>query len=129
MKIARPSRTRMDIGLVPMINVVFLLLIFFLMTARLGAPPMEIEAAVAPDALARVPADTLYLAREGAVFFNAMSGDAAVWPALAAWASGCEGCALDLLADRNADAAGVVAILAELARIGIEDVSIVTQAP
>ena len=56
MNFAPPRNPRMaqDRAIVPMINVVFLLLVFFLMTASLTPPPpREITAPVAPHAPAR----------------------------------------------------------------------------
>ncbi|MCO8145428.1 biopolymer transporter ExbD [Rhodovulum tesquicola] len=70
-------------SIVPMINVVFLLLIFFLMSARI-APPEPFETtplrAAAQDPLA---GDTLYLSADGALAYGAARGEA-VFAALAA---------------------------------------------
>ncbi|WP_322867174.1 biopolymer transporter ExbD [Aquicoccus sp. G2-2] len=66
MDIPRPVRRPRGEAILPMINVVFLLLIFFLMTAEL-APPEPV--AVAP----RKPSVVLWLAQQFA-FFGAGRG-------------------------------------------------------
>jgi biopolymer transport protein ExbD len=68
-----------------MINVVFLLLIFFMMTSQF-APPRPIDITPPSISEAHMPDDrrtALYIDATGMVFFNDLQGDA-VWPALAA---------------------------------------------
>lgn len=72
----RPKRPRQSSeSIVPMINVVFLLLIFFLMTAQIAPPePFEVvlpSAESGEDPYADV---TLYVSREGQPGFNGLTG-------------------------------------------------------
>lgn len=81
-----PPRRAPEASLLPMINVVFLLLIFFLIAARMTPP--EPFAVTPPEAAAREAAEadglfTLYLGADGQPAFRDMLGDA-VMPALVA---------------------------------------------
>ncbi|HKL69341.1 biopolymer transporter ExbD [Salibaculum sp.] len=82
--IRRPRHLSRDGAIVPMINVVFLLLIFFMMTSRIApAPPVEVSPPEAnPQALAEGDA-MLWITAAGEPAFDGLRG-AAVWPALAA---------------------------------------------
>ncbi|WP_417258494.1 ExbD/TolR family protein [Celeribacter sp.] len=127
MKLSRTNRERLDIGLVPMINVVFLLLIFLLMTARLvSPPPLDISVPEAESDMARGEADTLYLSRAGVLVFNDSEGEAAALTALTGWAKNCIACQLNLMADQRASARALTSILSKLGAIGIEDITLVT---
>ena len=78
MDLSEPPKRRRTESIVPMINVVFLLLIFFLMSARI-APPDPFE--VAPpraDGFEGGPLDpaaALFLGAEGDVGFGAARGE------------------------------------------------------
>lgn len=70
-------------SIVPMINVVFLLLIFFLMTSEI-APP-EPFSVVPPDAATEAQADgifTLFLSAEGELAYQDVTGEEATLAAL-----------------------------------------------
>jgi biopolymer transport protein ExbD len=106
-------------SVVPMINVVFLLLIFFVMTATI-APPDPFAAR--PPSSARAGAaergEVLHLGRDGALAWGALRGEAA----LAALPAECAavrpgGCALP--------AAELAALLARLAEAGISEIRLV----
>ncbi|MCC6303843.1 MAG: biopolymer transporter ExbD [Rhodobacteraceae bacterium] len=123
MDLAAPPATRTrDDGIVPMINVVFLLLVFFLMVATL-APPEPF--AVAPPAAAGAPngaragGATLHVAADGRLAFEGAEGEAAL--AAAAAAAG----PLELRADRALAAAALARLLARLAGRGREEVRLV----
>ncbi|HDR29390.1 ExbD/TolR family protein [Rhodovulum sp.] len=106
-------RARAD-SIVPMINVVFLLLIFFLMSARI-APPEPFEAAP-PRAAAQDPVagDTLYLSGDGALAYGAARGEA-VFAALAARDTVHP---LVIRADAGVEAAALARLTARLAAEG-----------
>lgn len=134
---APPARKPQTESIVPMINVVFLLLIFFLMTSQI-APPEPIET-TPPEGESEVPAEadmTLFMGADGALAFRDVTGDELVLKALetariAFCADGaCEGRAappLRLKADENVPANVLAGILPALARAGFRDVELVTQ--
>jgi biopolymer transport protein ExbD len=126
MDFAPPRRRRPAEAIVPMINVVFLLLIFFLMSAQI-APPAPFDVSLPQsDAGARAgPADTLYMDAEGRLAFNAARG-AAVLEALAARAA--PGEPLQIRADARLEARALARFLPELAARGVAEVEIVTGA-
>jgi len=112
---ARPGRPRGE-GTVPMINVVFLLLIFFVMTATI-APP-DPFAARPPEAAATETSgrgETLHIGPDGALAFGAARGEAAL-RALPTDAP------LHIRADAALPAADLAAILARLAEVGVTDI-------
>lgn len=105
-----------------MINVVFLLLIFFLMTAQIAPPPpLEVELPTSEsDEAAEGPA-TLYLAADGTLAFREARGDA-VFAALAAEPPE----TLLIRADAAVPAARLAELLPRLAAVGITGTAIVT---
>ena len=108
------SRDRPE-NIVPMINVVFLLLIFFLMTAEI-APPPPVEVAP-PEATAETPAegaDVAYLMAGGTLAYGAARGEAA----LAALAAREAETPLTLRADAGVEAALLAALLPRLVAAG-----------
>lgn len=123
--------TRRDIGVVPMINIVFLLLVFFLMTASI-APPEPFETrppeAVTPDGAAG-PA-RLHVSAAGALAYGAASGPEALAAAIAeAAGQEGEGAVLVVQADAALPAASLARLLGRLAQGGIARVELVTVAP
>ncbi len=117
-----PPRRRMaGEPIVPMINVVFLLLVFFLLTAQI-APPDPVDV-VLP--IANAEADTsagaaLYLPADGDIAFGDLRGDDAIRAAVAAGP-------VALRADAGADARDLADVLARLAAAGAEQVSLQTE--
>lgn len=111
MKIDLPPRKSAGESIIPMINVVFLLLIFFLLTAQIApSPPFEL---IPPESRAEQPSaarDVLYLSAEGVLAFNEARGDA-VWPALTQWQGNGP---LELHADAETPAADMVRALTRL---------------
>ncbi|MBK1635988.1 hypothetical protein CKO19_09605 [Rhodovulum adriaticum] len=104
-----------------MINVVFLLLIFFLMTARLTPP--EPFATTPPRAGGATAAEgaTIYLSANGDLAFGTVRGDAVV----AALAERAPGPVL-LRADARAPAPDLARIVARLTAVGHGPVRLVT---
>lgn len=99
-----------------MINVVFLLLIFFLMSATLIAPtPVPLTAPRAPAAPSADPAPTLFLGAGGETAFGDARGDAAYDALVAALAAGE---APMIRADRDLPGAALAEALAALAARG-----------
>lgn len=121
MEFAPPSRPRAPReSVVPMINVVFLLLVFFLMTAQI-APPDPVEVTPPSVTLADGPvpdsADVLWLDREGAL----LTADG-VAPDLSALEA-----QVTLRADADAPAADLARALRELGQGGARSVTLVAR--
>ena len=140
MRLSVPPRRPPPESVVPMINVVFLLLIFFLMTAEI-APP-EPFAVAPPVAESGDPADgpfVLYLGPDGVAGFGDAEGDDAALAALDAEmqaycaATDCSEAvpppALILRADQGVPAARVAALLSRLGGLGFAAVQLVTVTP
>lgn len=137
MQIAQSHTKRQPENITPMINVVFLLLIFFLMTAQLSSPaPFEVTP---PDSGSQTPADgefELYLDAQGQLGFEDALGDAALIALEHAYTRACAdtGCfgALNqptilLRADAGADASRVPALLRQLAERRMTRVQLATR--
>ncbi|ETX13429.1 hypothetical protein OCH239_10300 [Roseivivax halodurans JCM 10272] len=133
MRIDDAPRRRPQENLVPMINVVFLLLIFFLMTAQIAPPqPFEVEP---PDVAEAEDADgtlTVYLSADGQIGFRDVMGDAALASLEDAKTEECGGpCGeggpvLMLRADRAAPAEDLAALMPRLGQAGFSRVELVT---
>jgi biopolymer transport protein ExbD len=122
----RQARMTQDRAIVPMINVVFLLLVFFLMTASLTpAPPLEITTPTADVAQSDPPRGTFYIGADGMRAYGDARGDAA----LAALAQNTPKGALPILADARLPAAELARLLPELAALGITDIRLIAERP
>ena len=121
--IAPRSRRSSREPVVPMINVVFLLLIFFLMTAQI-VPPAPFDVTL-PQATADEDAGqtALYISAGGEIAFETARGDAAI--AQAVTASG--DAILRLHADAALPAATLARVLGQLTAQGATRVEIVTE--
>ena len=117
-----PRRPRAE-SIVPMINVVFLLLIFFLMTSRLAQPdPFEVTP---PEAALDTPLEaqaTLYVDKSGKLSFDGFEGDAAL-SRLADVSS--QDAVLQLRADAELEAAAAAGLLGQLSAAGFARVELV----
>jgi biopolymer transport protein ExbD len=115
----RPAPSRRE-NIVPMINVVFLLLIFFLMTASLEpAPPIEIGLPAA-EADPGTDLHRLFVGAGGELVFNEARGDAAL--ALLAQTGG----AVVIHADAGLPASALARLLADLATLGLTRTDLAT---
>ncbi|MCR9127279.1 MAG: biopolymer transporter ExbD [Rhodobacteraceae bacterium] len=111
-------------NIVPMINVVFLLLIFFLMTAQI-VPPAPVEITPPPsdsDTPAEPAAAVMYLGADGQAHFESVTGDAAL-AALAALPAGTD---LTVRADAMLEARRLAALLARLGGLRLGKVTLAT---
>jgi biopolymer transport protein ExbD len=116
----RPARQPRE-NIVPMINVVFLLLVFFVMTTQIAPPdPFDIAPPEAGDAPPPDAPDILFVAADGQLARAGLTGDAALGGIVA-------GQALTLRADRALPAPDLARLLARLAALGVTDVALVTQ--
>ena len=117
----RPAET-----ILPMINVVFLLLIFFLMTAQIA--PRAPFAVTPPEAAGETAPEgegILFAGPDGALFFNGLQGDA-LWAELSARAGDTP---LILRADGALTGPDFAALLARLGGLGVSSVDLVVGAP
>ncbi|MFW8637360.1 ExbD/TolR family protein [Cribrihabitans pelagius] len=117
MDLTDPPRRPRGESIVPMINVVFLLLIFFLMTSRVAQPePFEVTP---PDARLDTEAKAeavLYIGAEGRMHFDGGEGEDAL--VRLAGAAGEDG-TVQLRADAGLEAAALARILRQLAAAGL----------
>lgn len=106
-----------------MINVVFLLLIFFLMTAQIVPPaPFEVDlpSATGEEDPGR---NALYISADGEIAFDTARGDAALAQAAATSLE----TPLRVQADADLSAATLARVLAALTALGATRVEIVTE--
>ena len=123
MNLGSPRKRPVRESVVPMINVVFLLLIFFLMTAQITPPePFEVNP---PESSAEVPADgqdILYISAEGVLALGDLRGEAVLdgLPVLG------EAEALMIRADRAVEAGQIAGLLPKLAARGVRRIKLVS---
>ena len=138
MQFSEPPRRHPPESIVPMINVVFLLLIFFLMTAQIAPPdPIEVTPPSATQALDPAEGEfTLYLGVQGDLAFGeALGEDDALAALQAAKEAYCAdgGCSdtvppppLILRADADVSGATLAALMPRLAQAGFAEIQLVT---
>jgi biopolymer transport protein ExbD len=116
----QPPRRARGENIVPMINIVFLLLIFFLLTATIAPPdPFPLTPPEAEGVEAEVaPGTPLHVAADGTVALGPLRDEAA-WTAL----QGHEG-ALVLRADAALPGVDLAALLMRLATLGLTEVDL-----
>jgi biopolymer transport protein ExbD len=111
--------------ILPMINVVFLLLVFFLLTAQIAPrAPFEVRPPATNIETGGQSAPVLFVSSTGDTFFQGQRGDAA-FTAIAKGLGG--GGLLTLRADASVEAAHVVRVMTKLRALGIETVQLVGQ--
>ncbi|TCT10619.1 biopolymer transport protein ExbD [Tepidamorphus gemmatus] len=130
MRLVSTPRPRTDDGVVPLINVVFLLLIFFLIAGTL-MPRADFRvdfARTAESPASRPPADAIYVSQAGFVSWRgqALSPDR-LGEAVAADPALDRSAPLPVVLDRALPAGDLSAILAALAGAGVQQVRLVTR--
>ncbi len=124
MDLSPPRRRPMRESVVPMINVVFLLLIFFLMTAQI-APPDPVDTTPPVVTLDTDPLDPVtqaaWLGPQGMVLADGTGGDAALAALAEARAP------VTLHADAALPAADLARALRDLGAAGLSDVTLVVR--
>ena len=117
----RPRAARENI--VPMINVVFLLLIFFLISAQIAPPdPFDVAPPELNNGAPGGSQDVLYIAADGRLAFNEARNEA-VFDALRSLP---EETTLAIRADAALPAAVLAALLPRLAEAGQTDIELLT---
>ncbi|MCB4456836.1 ExbD/TolR family protein [Leisingera sp. McT4-56] len=121
-----PKRPRAE-SIVPMINVVFLLLIFFLMTSRLAQPdPFDVTPPEAASGAAPEAQPVLYIGADGRMFFDGAEDETAL-TRLAAASTGHP--SIQLRADARLEAKTLARILRQLAKAGLSRAELVVHRP
>lgn len=124
-----PTRQRRQReSIVPMINVVFLLLIFFLMTSQLTPPePFPVELPKSKQDAQAEKAPVLYLSPTGELAFQDLRQNAALSKVASLFKD--QETPVQLRADLNTPATQVAKVLKELSAAGVSRVELVTQTP
>ncbi|MEZ5713831.1 MAG: biopolymer transporter ExbD [Paracoccaceae bacterium] len=123
MDLGQPRKRPARESVVPMINVVFLLLIFFLITAQITPPePFEVNP---PESSAKAPADgnsILYISAGGELAIGDLRGEAVLdgLPVLG------ETEALMIRADKAVEAGQIAVLLPKLAARGVRRIKLVS---
>lgn len=129
MKFARPTHRRPAESVIPMINVVFLLLIFFLMSARMTPPqPIDVTPPTA-NADTQAAAETvLFMAADGQLYFGDAIGDAAFDAFVQTLCvDQCRGTEIGTLrADKQTSGAAVANLMTRLGQAGLTQIELVT---
>lgn len=126
MQFAPPRRRRPAESHVAMINVVFLLLVFFVLTARIAPPdPIAVMPPVAGarDSVASAPHGELFLGAEGTLAM----GDARGETVLARIMEQGDLHSVTLVADAGVAAGDVAVLLRRLAELNVTEVRLVTR--
>ena len=111
MHIDMPKRRPRGESIIPMINVVFLLLIFFLLTAQISpSTPFPVTPPDSTSDIRTRAQDVLYVSATGELAWNEARGDD-VWPLIAART---EDGPVQIRADASAPAAKLAAHLKQL---------------
>ncbi|WGI21502.1 biopolymer transporter ExbD [Amylibacter sp. IMCC11727] len=123
MDFSHPVKRKAEESIVPMINVVFLLLIFFLMTSQI-TPPEPFDVSVPDAETVSEPAAELlvYVSKDGAVQFEDFANETA-WQRLAGRVEG--KVPVKLRVDADLPARDLSKVLSRVARTGAVSVEIV----
>jgi biopolymer transport protein ExbD len=117
-----------DEGIIPLINVVFLLLIFFMLAGKLSQiDPFEVTP---PDSASESLPDgstlTVLVGADGRIAFDGKPVKLEELAALLAGRDGQDGAVLRLKADQQAEADRVIEVMESLRAAGIEKLSLLT---
>ena len=122
MKFDLPTSRQSGENIVPMINVVFLLLIFFLMTAQIVPPaPLDVTPPLSQSEETSESAQSLYIDASGNVGFDAFTGEQAIAEVIA------QGGAISIIADHALDAVDLISLLKRLDPSAERDVKLLTE--
>lgn len=126
MRLARPQKRRQSEGTIALINVVFLMLIFFLIAGTL-TPPLDPDVSLAESRLAEgsEPPDALFATANGEL--RARGRTVSVEDFMAARDEADESASVKLAADRNLPAVDLIDIVAALKAAGAQSVHVVTE--
>ena len=118
-----PQRSTQYENFVPMINIVFLLLIFFMISAQIAPKdPFEVLPPKSNSKVQPPERDTLFIARDATLYYKDAYNESA-WIALGARNTNTP---LLLKADTSLPASKLVNLIARLKSIGITQVHLIT---
>ncbi|WP_293574984.1 biopolymer transporter ExbD [Phaeobacter sp.] len=127
MEFSPPPRRPRSESIVPMINVVFLLLIFFLMTSRLAEPePFDVTPPEATHETEPSAEPVLFISADNKIHFDGAEGEAAI-ARLAAQTD--PGATLQIRADAALEAKALATVLRDLAAAGLARAELVVRQP
>ncbi|MEO0823084.1 MAG: biopolymer transporter ExbD [Pseudomonadota bacterium] len=128
MRIERPKiRRRQTEGVVPMINVVFLLMIFFLMSSTIDAPnELEIAAPESVSGEATEVDRALIVTADGMIAWGPHRGDAAITAITEGRSRAATSAPLVIRADRDVEAAVIAQLLNALGEAGVKQSALIT---
>ncbi|WP_171102349.1 biopolymer transporter ExbD [Ruegeria sp. HKCCD7255] len=116
-----PRQTRRRDSTIPLINVVFLMLIFFLIAGTISVPlDPDLDLVDTADLQGREPPDALVLHADGTLSYRGQG------LALERFMAGQESGAVRIVPDRNAPGPRLIEITGELRRLGATSVFVVT---
>ncbi|MEM7243475.1 MAG: biopolymer transporter ExbD [Pseudomonadota bacterium] len=125
MKFARPKERRVREHILPMINVVFLLLIFFLLSAQIAPPrPIDISLPMATSEQDAQTEESIYLGADGTVAYFELRDEAA-WAALNAQEA--KDATVSVFADAQLEAIRLANVLSRLRNNGFVKVNLITE--
>ena len=128
MDFSHPKPRRQSEPALPMINVVFLLLIFFLMSAQIVAPPpIEVTPPVAEQSDTPQDDVRLHMSADGVLARDDLRG-AAVWDTLEQMQSSA-GVTVLVRADAALPAADLASVLTRLSALGFDRIQLATDQP
>lgn len=127
MQLEAPSRGRRKPTLTPMIDVVFLLLVFFMMTSELSEPdPFEVFPPVSAEQNDPTVQAVLYVSAEGRISFIGREGADAI-AAVSEESDLAE--TVQVRADADLEATRLAVLLRDLSTAGLANVELVVTAP
>ncbi|MCO6385428.1 biopolymer transporter ExbD [Aliihoeflea sp. 40Bstr573] len=129
MKLPRPRPSRKGESTIALINIVFLMLIFFLIAGTL-APPIDSEISFisTADADGSEPPDALYVTAEGTMRSRGVEMSAADYVARESERQAeTEGVEIKLAADRDLAADKLIDVVAELRAAGAGTIRVITE--
>jgi len=129
MRLATRTKRPADDGIVPLINIVFLLLIFFLIVGTI-APKADIAVAY-PETdespVSRAPADALYVSAGGYLSYGGNAVDRESLSALVrSIQAEAGGKPLPVVVDRSLPASDLAPVLGNIAAAGVRTVRLIT---
>lgn len=129
MRIPPPEKSIRDDGVLPLINIVFLMLIFFLMAGAIApSPDVDLEPVRTADNPATTPPrDAVYLSAEGVAYVGGtQTPEAVLAAAISSFIRDNGSGSLRLMVDRRADSAALLTVFDAASHAGVEKVRLLT---
>ena len=129
MRIPPPEKAARDDGVLPLINIVFLMLIFFLMAGAIApTPDIDLEPVLTTDNPSTTPpSDAIYLSADGIAYVGgAETPEPLLSAAIALFARNSDAETLRLMVDRRADSVSLMNVIDAASRAGVGRVTLLT---